>query len=76
MFVCEGCGKVSSPGQTSRAWVSRRRARSYELLDREGRRVGTASGWEIVRELRLCENCHKEVTRSGEHGNETGKTGV
>lgn len=76
MFICDGCGHTSRPGQESWAWVSRRRPMSYGLLDREGRRIGTSSGWEIVRELRLCENCYKEVIKNDEHGSETDKTDV
>lgn len=71
MFICEGCGQTSKPGQTSRAWVSQKKKRSYELLDKDGRRVRVVSGWEIVRELRLCARCHEEAVRTDEHGNET-----
>lgn len=69
MFVCQACGRVSEPGQTSRTWIARRRRRLYELLDKDGRRVGTTSGWEIAREMRLCTGCHEEAVRN--HGNET-----
>jgi hypothetical protein len=70
MFICEACRQTSSPGETSRAWVSRRRRRLYELLDSEGGRVRVVSGWEIVRELRLCARCHEEAMRTDGQGTE------
>lgn len=75
MFICEGCGSVSDPGQTTKVLVVSRRKRSYELLDREGRRIRTVSGWEIEREQRLCARCYEEATKDEHRDEATDETG-
>jgi hypothetical protein len=75
MFKCDECRNVSEPGQTSRALVSRKRQRSYELLDKEGRRVRVVSGWEIVRERRLCAQCYEKAMKIDEYRDETSEAG-
>lgn len=75
MFKCDECRNVSEPGQTSRALVSRKRPRSYELLDKEGRRIRVVSGWEIVREQRLCAQCYEKAMKIDEHRDETSEAG-
>jgi hypothetical protein len=51
--------------------VAHKRQCSYELLDRDGRRVRVVSGWEIVREQRLCAQCYEEAMKIDEHRDQT-----
>ena len=64
MYVCHGCKGVSLPGQQGKVWVSQKRVRRYQLLDREGNQVGTTTGWEIEREQRLCAACYEEAVKA------------
>lgn len=49
MFKCEKCKKTSQPGEPSRRMVVETRQKSYP--------TGGAIGWEIVRELVVCDPC-------------------
>jgi hypothetical protein len=51
--------------------VSRKRKRSYELLDKDGRRVRVVSGWEISHEQRLCARCYEEAMKTDEYRDES-----
>jgi len=67
MFICEACGNPSKPGESGRSWISERRKRSYELLDKRGERIGVVSGWEIKKEIRICSGCYAEALRAEEY---------
>jgi len=67
MFVCEACFEASKPGERRRPWVVEKRERAYELLDKEGKRIGVVSGWEIKREVGLCSRCYVEAEKAEEY---------
>ena len=67
MYICNACGGTSQPGQPSNSWITKKRKRNYELLDKEGGRVGVVSGWEIKREIKLCDSCFDEAQKAEEY---------
>lgn len=67
MYICEACKNTSKPGEPSNPWVAQKRKRNYELLDKEGGRVGVISGWEIKREVKLCSSCFTEARKAEEY---------
>lgn len=71
MYVCDACGGVSKPGEPRNTWVAQKRKRNYELLDKEGGRVGVISGWEIKREVKLCGGCFAEAEKAEEYRSQT-----
>jgi hypothetical protein len=67
MFICNACGNVSKPKEPSNSWISEKRKKNYELLDKNGERVGVVTGWEIKKEIRLCSGCYSEARRAEEY---------
>jgi len=66
MYICDGCGVISKPGEPSNSWVSQKRKRNYELLGKEKERIGVVSGWEIKKEVKLCSSCFAETRKTEE----------
>lgn len=51
MFRCSECGKVSEPRQPQNKVVIQRREKIY---------ADGSKGWEIVKEVALCDECYSE----------------
>jgi len=76
MFRCECCNKLSKPGEKSYTIVIEKRPKTYHveytkiIIKRrpgKGKRKKkihvkkVTSGWEIVRELRVCLDCYNKL---------------
>lgn len=76
MFRCQLSGRQSLAGQKPVKLVTHRRKRSYDkvVYDLETRTTSrlkdTSSGWEIARELTVCESAEKEWTEAHPDGPE------
>jgi len=57
MYICDGCGNPSAPGEPRHSWVAEARKKRYALLDKKGERLGVVTGSEVVREVGLCSRC-------------------
>lgn len=76
MFVCELSGRRSQPGQKPVRLVVARRRRSYDkrIYDLESRTASTitnaSQGWEVVKELTVCESAAAEWNTAHPNGPE------
>ncbi len=55
-YRCEECGKVSKPGEKQNRIVVETREVDYEQKD-----FTRTKGWEIVREIKVCDKCKLEI---------------
>ena len=58
MFKCEKCGKTTRAGEKQHKKVVETREKTYTNLDIYGNKK-TSKGWEIVKEMNICEECSK-----------------
>lgn len=58
MYRCQNCKTLVGPRQAERRVVTETRPMKY--VDEE--RNMTFSGWEIVKEIRVCENCEQTLS--------------
>jgi len=80
MFRCEYCGKLSKPKEKSYTVVVQKRPKTYHvnfvkiIVKRrpgKGKRKikkyinKVTQGWEIVKEIRVCENCYNKLRDGG-----------
>lgn len=59
MFKCQKCGEVSKPRENSNKLVVEKRPQTYEIRDNHGNVERETEGWEIAKELTVCNNCIK-----------------
>lgn len=59
MFICHLCNDVSKPGELSNNLVLKKRKVIYGLMDKNGNQVGKNLGWEVVKEVKVCQKCKK-----------------
>lgn len=59
MYRCQQCGMQVGPCVTQMKKVVETRPVTYKHMIRAGRRVNvkTTEGWEIVKEIDVCEEC-------------------
>lgn len=69
MYNCDNCKKTTSKNQPELRLVTERRSKSYGNTLRKQREDGkftieynNSEGWEIVKEQKLCFDCHKELS--------------
>ena len=80
MFRCENCGKLTKAGEKSYKVIVETRPKKYKVdfvkiikKHRPGRgwrrkkiRIKKVTeGWEIVKEIRVCEECYKKLKKEG-----------
>lgn len=58
MFKCEKCGRTTRTGEKQHKKVIETREKNYTNLDTYGNKK-TSKGWEIVKEINICEKCNK-----------------
>jgi len=64
MFNCGRCGRTTDLGEKGSLIVTEKRDKEYQPKDRHGNLITdrngasiTTKGWEIVKEIRVCEKC-------------------
>ncbi len=57
MFECNRCNRITEPKEKSNKIVVEKRDRKYEFKNAEGEVVKIKHGWEIVKEITVCNNC-------------------
>ena len=67
MFRCEnkGCNTITLSQQPENKIVLEKRPMTYENTIKRGKNKGTVqttTGWEIIKEIRVCPDCYKEIT--------------
>ena len=86
MFRCQNCGKLSKAGEKSYTIVVEKRPKKYKVdfvkiikkhRPRRGWRkkkvriMKITEGWEIVKEIRVCEECYHKLKQERREENES-----
>ena len=65
-FVCMKCKQAQVPGSKMNKVVTDQRDKTYETVTQNERNRSTSTeisrGWEIVREIAVCNDCFKNMT--------------
>lgn len=60
MFYCASCNKLSTSREISETIVVEKREKNYYKKDEKtGEDKLISTGWEIVREARVCKECYR-----------------
>ena len=62
MFKCQKCGKITQKGEKQHKKIIATRNKIYQYLDKYGQER-TAKGWEIEKEINICEKCVESENR-------------
>ena len=64
MFKCQQCGKSTKSNQPENKVIMETRDKNYENTVRKSRynKQKFSNGWEIVKEIRVCPKCYKQIT--------------
>lgn len=57
MYKCERCNRISNPREKANKIVVEKRQKKYEFKNNLGEIIKTTFGWEIVKEITVCNNC-------------------
>ena len=60
MFKCQKCNKVSAPRENSNKLVVEKRPMVYEIKDNHNNIIKETKGWEIAKELTVCNECYEK----------------
>ena len=60
MFNCEKCGETSKPREKQTKVVLEKRVIDYGIPSKKDK-TKSAVGWEVVKEINVCERCAKEI---------------
>jgi len=60
MYKCQKCGLFTKLGEKLEKIVTEYREKIYKKKNRKGFEVEAGRGWEIVKEIDVCQKCYKE----------------
>ena len=58
MFICQKCNKLTDPGKPQNKIVVETREKEYFERNKYGKLEVIGKGFEIVKEINVCENCY------------------
>lgn len=71
MFKCQICGKITKAGEKQTKKIVETRDKKYNYIDKHGNKK-VSTGFEIVKEINICEECAKKEENNDENNRRSG----